>query len=238
MRINNIDVSQFGGVLYDVGYTPAGTTLSAIWTHKIGTPKISGKDRGLGTLSLSLLILGDTEQECHTNASRFYRECVKLDECELFIKRMNRYFVGFASMPKESYFGYDDSKGSHVLDVSITFKVGYAMSEIKTEVLNSKTSGAIINRGVYDTPCRIELKALAVIPSLTIEGLGGKITVETMSLNDLIVIDGDTGELTKNGTAYINKIDLVSIPYLTPGDVTVSLNSDKVEMSIIYREMY
>ena len=98
----------------------------------------------------------------------------------------------------------------------------------------------ITNIGTAPTPCKITIIPQVDVVVLTIQGLSQKpIKVSHLNVNDILIIDAETREITINGEPAFNQYDGWEFPKLQPGENTIQIsNGVYMQVSIEFTARY
>ena len=122
-----------------------------------------------------------------------------------------------------------DGSGEH--DVTYTF----AAVRHKPQVTDNVSPGkSIYCSGTTVSPCKIVVDFPTAQESVTIKG----ISVNNITANGKLVIDGIDGLITFNGTNKFNDSDLFDFPTLAPGNNVIDCTADDADITVTYTPIF
>lgn len=101
-------------------------------------------------------------------------------------------------------------------------------------------SFVVINNGTAPAPCKITIIPRVDIVVLTIEGVSQKpITVSNLHIDDVLIIDGESRNITINDEIAFNRYNGWEFPKLQPGENVISItNGAHLQMSVEFNARY
>ena len=210
LLVNGRPLSWYGGAAlldYSVGET------------ELKTETFQGVDRtswnllkafaGRRAVKITVIFTGDSLHAAKLQRSKLNAEL--FGRCELFIA--------------DDGFFYDcscESVGAEVLvgmgAREAKIKAEYSFKGIRRDALQTVTvpaNGSFFCKSTFPfTDCRLTATVGTTASSYT---LGGA-TFSSVTAGDVLVFDGITGAITKNGASYAASVSWVNFPSLTPGE--------------------
>ena len=95
----------------------------------------------------------------------------------------------------------------------------------------------LTNEGNYSTPARVMLTMRESGSNLYINGLVKDFTFTNVKAGDILVVDGVTGEILRNGNVDINNFYGWNLPMLPVGNTSIRTNLN-CDMEISYLARY
>ena len=161
---------------------------------------------GLKKLKLPLRIIQDTTEKADSTRSWALSLCFG-SEVDIALPNGNRYVAAMTNA------GETTKLDEGVLEFAVEF-TGYQRGEL----VKAQTPSIMCFSTVPETPFKITA-TVAAAGSFTMAG----VTFTGCTVGDVLVIDGMTGRITKNGNAMdISKTDFMKFPTMLPGKNTVS----------------
>lgn len=161
---------------------------------------------GLKTLELPVRIVQESTDTADSVRSWLLSMCLG-NKVELMLPNGKLYVAALTDAGEVEKFA------EGVIDFTLEF-TGYQRGEL----VKAQTPSIMCFSTVPETPYKITA-TVAAAGSFSMAG----VTFNDCAAGDVLVIDGMTGKVTKNGNAMdISKTDFLSFPVLTPGKNTVT----------------
>lgn len=238
MTINGVDVQTYNARLQD--YTVSGTTLTnsvSAADTKLRMPYVFSTTLAPRTLTVTLTFfpvqLGSDSKRTSIperlsraaeNITRFEAEIVG-KVVEIGLPDGYLYTSLVTGIPAATF----DGSGEH--DVTYTFSaIRHSSEDVQTVTPNGK----VFCKSTTKTPVKLVVSVPSAADSLTVFG----ITVNNVTANSEIIIDGIDGVVTMNGANKLLDTDLVDFPYLNPGYNVISCSDASVSIKVIYTPVY
>lgn len=238
MLINGVDINVYNARLqtYSVSGTTVANNLSTVNTL-LRMPSLFSTTLGTRTLTITLTFKpsrhGSDSRETSVaeklataaeNITRFEAEIVG-KTVEITLPDGHIYTALVTALPAATF----DSSGEH--DVTYTFSAIRHSSEDVKEV---EPNGKVFCKSTTKTPVKFVVSVPTAADSLTVYG----ITVNNVTANSEIIIDGIDGIVTMNGANKLLDTDLVDFPYLNPGYNVISCSDTSASIKVIYTPVY
>lgn len=231
MKINGIDIRQFGAKQLTVDEQPPRISVSYEMQTKALTPMEFATDVPLGTLEVTLYFSAKNRAELQRAISSF----TQLLKASCVIEEIKGY--------KGKYKGYLTSNSTEKLidlrkrTMSLSFD-GYFYDDEKQSVFDGKTSGQIYADGSRETPCVVEIYAKSAISNYAVTLNGEEYKVEALEAGKTIIIDGQAGKVTVNEENAFDLIDMWTFPKLHTGYNDLEFSSTAAKVTISYFPMW
>ncbi len=238
MLINRVDINMYNARLQN--YSVSGTAL----THNLSTvnnllrmPSLFSTMYGTRTLTITLTF----RPVQHGSDSRGMSVIEKLSTAAENITRFESEIIGrnveitlpdgyiYTSLVTTISAATFDSSGEH--DVTYTFS---AIRHSAKDVQEVNPNCKVFCKSTTKTPVKFVVTVPVTSNSLTIYG----ITVNNITANAELIIDGINGIVTMNGTNKLLDTDLVDFPYLNPGYNVISCSDSSASIKVIYTPIY
>ncbi|MBW8383952.1 MAG: hypothetical protein K0M69_15715 [Youngiibacter sp.] len=222
MKINGIDIADYGAKLLSREISHSDTEIYAFWPRNALRPYISPTIRRQAKeLDIEIEFKGAADI-IETNKS-------------LLLKDLAIPTIKFAALP-HYYKGY-------LTDHSITDKLyGYEVISVKllvveeeeevTTEINATLSATVHMPGNGDTPVRLEVTPSVDVPTVTIEGLGEDLTLTNLTAGKTVIIAD--GTVTEEGVNKYADYDSWGFPMLVPGDNAITVSVNTLAVKLIY----
>ena len=204
--INGHEMSS-NGVYIATGYTVTSAPISrSVYSGGCASYVATKARIGLKTLKLPVRIVQDTTGNADSTRSWMLSLCLG-SEVDIALPNGKRYVAALTSTGEVEKFA------EGVLDFTLEFT-----SYQRGELVTAQTPNVMCFSTVPETPFKITA-TVAAAGSFSMAG----VTFKKCAVGDVLVIDGMTGRITKNGNAMdISKTDFLKFPTLLPGKNTVS----------------
>lgn len=167
---------------------------------------------GLKTLKLPVRIVQESTDMADSVRSWMLSMCID-SKVEMMLPNGKRYVAALTDAGKVEKFA------EGVLDFTLEF-TGYQRGEL----VKAQTPSIMCFSTVPETPYKITA-TVAAAGSFSM----ASVTFTGCAVGDVLVIDGMTGKITKNGSAMdISKTNFLKFPVLTPGKNTVASTTTAV----------
>lgn len=239
MLIDNQDIKAFGARLlsFSVGGSTVTQNMSA--DNICNVPAVFSTSVGTRTLTVTLVFQPSRAGDNSKNVPLLQRYANSTDN----VTRFEAYlmFHGTVEILLPDGYLYSSvctSLGAGALDGTGEQEVAYNFTAVRHKPLQiislTGLSTTVLCEATTAVYCRVSLTADKDYNSITIFG----ITVNNISANDVIVIDGIDKSVTKNGVNIFNDTDLIEFPTLKQGKNTITVSSDTVKGYIEYYPIY
>lgn len=238
MLINGVDINVYNARLQT--YSVSGTTVTnnqSTVNTLLRMPSLFSATLGTRTLTITLTF----KPSRHGSDSRGMSVAEKLATAAENITRFEAEIVGktveitlpdgyiytalVTTLPAATF----DSSGEH--DVTYTFS---AIRHSSEDVKAVEPNGKVFCKSTTKTPVKFVVNIPTAADSLTVFG----ITVNNVTANAEIIIDGIDGIVTMNGANKLLDTDLVDFPYLNPGYNVISCSDTSASIKVIYTPVY
>lgn len=238
MLINGVDINVYNARLqtYSVSGTTVANNLSTVNTL-LRMPSLFSTTLGTRTLTITLTF----KPSRHGSDSRGMSVAEKLATAAENITRFEAEIVGktveialpdgyiytalVTTLPAAAF----DCSGEH--DVTYTFS---AIRHSAEDVQAVEPNGKVFCKSTTKTPVKFVVNVSVAAVTLTVYG----ITVNNVTANAEIIIDGIDGIITMNGRNKVMDTDLVDFPFLNPGYNVISCSETSASIKVIYTPVY
>ena len=230
MIINGIDISNFGGKVIDKLISPNRVTNTLSWDTV--NPQLVDSKFDFKNISITILMKAETEQEFIGNISKL-TELFRLGATVKFADIPHSYKCYVRTVPDITRLNH---KQEYKVILECDAEFGTTGERFTTTASNTLTM-KVTNPGNYITPARVVLTAREAGSNLYINGLVKNFTFTNVKVGDIIVVDGVTGEILRNGSIDINNFYGWNLPNLPIGDTTIKTNL-RCDIEISYLARY
>ncbi len=225
MFVNGINIKEYNANLISKEIQTAEVTVFDDWLDFSLNPLYFGKTEKFKRIDIKILVQEETDEKALKNISNLIKE---MSKCTLKFKDLSSYY-DCTIVDKEHK---RVIKGVYEIDVELKSSFAYTSEEIVT--LTDRTTNIHVP-GNTKTPAMVEITPTLNLIDLTIKGLGEDILIKNLTANKKIIIDGEKGEVTESGVNKYKDYDSWGFPYLHPGENTISINKDNVNVKIKYK---
>lgn len=232
MKIDGIDIRKYNAKQLTVDIQPPKIAVETEWIDGAPVPLEFETFIKAGTLKLSILFRGNSRNQIVRNVSEFmalltHGVLIQLDGYKGYYKGKLTDDGLTKTIVKTRY------------TVNLTFS-GYMIDdEIKNTYRDRRTAQFEV-LGTRDAPCVLEITPTVSMVEYRVEGFGDDpIIIQNLEAGKTIIIDGESGTVTQNGTNKFGDVDLWDFPVLKRGQkYTVGFSSDKCVVVIRYHPMW
>lgn len=231
MKINDIDIKDYGGKQLKVDFQPPEKITDYEWTEGAVIPREAKTDIELGSISIEMYFKGISREEVLKNISRFL-ENFKIESI-LQLDGFKRKYKGFLTAHKTTK---TIRKEYYRLAIDMD---GYFFDEKREVTLNNEKEKIIYIEGTRKTPCEIEIRAIRNIQNYKITGISGEdIEIERLEAGETLIINGADGTAKINGENAFSRVNLWEFPILEPGENKVCVTNADAEVKIKFYNMW
>lgn len=237
MTIDGMDIKEYGAQQWNVTPAYASITNNSQWEAGSLNPLILPGTAGLKKIKISVLIHGTSRQDIWAKGGKLVTRLlnpsiIKLDGFEHYF-----YLVLINPSQAES-----SIKRFHKATLEMA---GYEYGD-EVVVSTSAKGITIVNDGNLEAPAAIEIVPQIGKVSMEITGivrnrLTGEdkpVTVQKLTKDRKIIIDGETGLITEGGVNKFPDVTLWDLPSLLPGENAIAWNQDAIDVTIKYMPRY
>lgn len=225
MYINNKDINDYNAKLLSRIIYPSETTINSEWNNNSLEPIID-KDikRKFKKILIEIEFQGSVE-EIEIYKSNLLKE---ISISNIKFKNLFNFYRGFmvSNDIKNKVNGFEI--------ISIEMKV-IEEEEQKTINFNKSNNLTLFTGGNDTTPAILEITPSVNVSTVNITGLGEEITLNNLTTNNTIIIDGVKGLITENGENKFKDYDSWGFPRLEPGENNISVDDNTLDIVIKYK---
>lgn len=250
MNINGWDISEAKAKQWNV--TPGFSDIKneSEWQRASPLPFLMKSSIGFKPLQVTFLVYGGNRNEVLQNCSMLLARLSEPVRLELDGFSHKYHGVMTKSDFVENPLGRQRVTANKVGKLTAGFSC-YEYSEQPdgspfSESSSGVTETTITNPGTLWTPCIVEITPKIGLAKLTINGLvqnydtGEKIStvIRNLTTDKKIILDGETGKITENGSSKTADIDIWGLPVLMPGANRISFDSSRIDLTVKYRPRF
>lgn len=233
MKINGWNISAAGGKQWAVKHN-AGYTIknNSSWEAGAAAPLLLDGYVGNKKKVITIKVTGASREAALINCSTIAGKCIGVVDIEF--DNYSKKFKGNVTGITHSEF--DSKKKSHRLEITVE---GYEYGTAVSTSNNNKTSFSINCAGTMNTPAILELTSSQnIVTTVTITGFGNSsILLKKVLSGDKIIINGETGIVTKNGSPN-SDVEVWALPVLKPGSNSITIGSSAFTFKVTHSPRY
>lgn len=250
MKINGWDIGNAGAKQWNVTFANNSINNESEWTRGSPAPVLMKNEIGFKTIKIALLVKENGRENILGKVSGILAKL--MDPTELELDGYSHHFKGILSK---------HSLEENPLNIRNVFKNRAAMLNLEIEgyeyavdeggsAYQVSASGqeqiTVTNQGNLITPAVIEITPQIGVATLEITGICRNpgtgedlpVTVRNLVTGKKIILDGESGLMTEDGELKAEDIDIWDIPTLLPGKNTITLDSDRMNVTVKYYPRY
>ena len=239
MKINDVDISTYDARQWRVEFGQSDIENESEWVRGSPLPFFNANYRGFKEVTVTLLVYGSSRENIRNKISDI--TSLLLDPVELILDGYVRKFKGILN--KSSVSEGSDNARKRFQKLELQFDT-YEYGEELVTTVSGITEIQVTNPGNLVSPAVIEITPQIGIAELTVTGIcrdsnNGSdlpVTVRTLTTGKTIVLDGINGLITEDGC--LKDAEIWELPTLLPGNNTITLNSDRMNVTIRVMPMY
>lgn len=232
MIVNNVDlVTLFGATIIEKNFGSSEIIAYIDWLDSAIDPTEEKESKfKFSQIRVVLLIEGENETEILTKMSN--------------IKAMSK--KGTLKFSDIDYFydiALDDSSYKRIntvaYELTLSYKSAYKYLGYITETMNQMATKVIAVSGNTKTPAIVEITPSVDIIDIVINGFGSSdITINNLTANKKVIIDGENGLVTVDGINKYDDTDMWEFPSLEPGANTITVTRTTCDIAIKYKPRF
>lgn len=250
MKINEWDIAEANAKQWNV--TPGFSTIknNSEWVNGSPTPFLSPGHSGFKKMNVAILVRGPDREGILWNCGEILAKSKEPVKWEL--DGFSHKFYGAVTNYtfQENPLGRSRIAGNKVAKLTLELSCyeygerldGTAFFESASE----KKDIVIKNPGNLYTPCILEIIPKVGVAELVIDGIGRNIetgetlpvTIKKLTLGKKVILDGENGLFTEDGTNKSEDVEIWSLPMLAPGINTITLDNTWMDITVRYRPRY
>ncbi|NBI08056.1 phage distal tail protein [Senegalia massiliensis] len=225
MYINNKDITEYNAKLLNRIIYPSETTINNEWNDNSLEPIIDEKVKRKYKRVLIEIEFQGTPEEIEMNKSNLLKD---ISIATIKFKSLLNFYRG--SMVNNDI----KNKVNGFEVISIEMKVIEEEQE-KTINFNKSNDLTIFVGGNDTTPAIVEITPSIDVASVNITGFGEDITLNNLTIDNTVILDGVKGLITENGENKFLDYDSWGFPRLEPGENNISVDNDTLDIIIKYK---
>lgn len=228
MKVNGIDIRKYNAVQLTAEVLPPSLSVNyEIITGAI-VPLEFDTDMPLGQLKLCIYFRGDDRNRIVRSMSSFLQEFAK--SAVLEVDGYKGKFKAFAASSD-----YEKMKVKTRYKLNLALEGYFYDDEICMEY--SGTSATIKREGTRKVPVVLEITAKSTLTDFLITGFEDDITISSLAAGKTIVIDGEAGPVTVDGTTAFETVSIWTFPELDEKETNLTFSSGAT-VKVRYKPMW
>lgn len=237
MKINDWDITDADAKQWNV--TPGYHSISSDseWVRGHPTPVLFKNEIGFKTLKITLMIKTDGRQNILERCSKILSHL--LEPAELILDGFEHRFYGVL---KKHTHSERVMKRWHTLTLEFDC---YEFGQEVSQTFSGLAEMTVNNPGNILTPAIIEITPQIGVSQITLTGIccdsntGEDLPVilEELETGKKIILDGETGLITQDGTLK-TETEIWSLPALLPGENKITVTSNRMDIAVRFRPRF
>lgn len=208
------------------------------WVRGSPSPVLLGNALGMKTIKIDLVVKGGSREATCQNVSNIL--ALLLEPVDLKLDGFTHRFK--AILTRHSH-EETVMRRWHVLTLEFS---GYEYGTLVTQAVSGAESITVNNTGNIATPAIVEITPQIGVASITLTGicrdseLGTDlpVTIRELTTGKKITLNGETGLMTEAGKLKTADLDIWELPTLTPGNNTITISSNRMDITVKYHPRY
>lgn len=250
MKINGWDVSEAGARQLNVTFGTHSITNVSEWSRGSPAPVLLPDAVGFKTLDISWLVRGSGREDIRAKCSQITARL--LEPVELILDGCSHRFRGILAKQAtldEKVLNPTLVAYNRAAKLTARFNC-YEYGTLEdgspyTVTETKKTEITVNNPGNLLTPAVIEITPQIGVASLSVSGIcqdpgnGQDLPVQigTLESGKMVVLDGESGLMTQDGELKTD-LEIWGLPVLKPGKNTITLDSDRMAVTVKFYPRY
>lgn len=238
MLIGTWDISKANAKQWNVKVGHCTIKNNNEWPRGHPNPYVSGNDIGFKPLSVVLLVYGNGREDIVNNRSIILSHLLEPAELTLNGFRHKFYGVLTKATPEETAMNR-----WHKLTLEFNC---YEFEDHEPVVFGGSTTILLNNKGDIITPAVMEITPQIGAASITLTGICRDydtkedlpVTIRNLVTGKKVIINGETGLITRDGELLADDIDIWSLPVLLPGENKITVNNSRMDITMRFHPRF
>lgn len=239
MKINDWDIKNARSYQLRSNIENHSVSNDSEWVRGSPIPVLFANTVGFQTLKIVLAVKGNGREEIRKNCSEILSRLIA--PAQLILDNRRYRFYGILKKSSVNEITYDKW---HDLTLELN---GYEYdAQADGTPFSESASGVretiITNPGNIVTPAIVEITPRIGVAKLIVSGVSRNpntgedlpVTIRNLTTGKTIVLDGETGLMAEDGDLKAEDIDIWELPSLLPGKNTVTMDSDRMNITVKY----
>lgn len=235
MLIGTWDISKANAKQRSVKIGHSTIKNSSEWPRGHPVPIMGSNDIGFKPLTVTMWVYGNDREDIINNRSSILSHF--LEPVELTLDGFKHKFYGILAKATTEETVMDRW---HRLTLELNC---FEFEEHDPVTFSGSTTILLSNKGNIFTPVIIEIIPQIGAASITLSGIcrdydTGEdlpVTIRNLETGKKVIIDGETGLITRDGKLMAEDIDIWSLPALLPGENKITVNNNRVDITVKFR---
>ena len=229
MIVNNIDVEIYGASVSKKIIKPSEILIEKEKRDLITVQ--TNSEIKLKPMTIRILFEGQDRDKIKTNISNFMTNLT--DEVDIKFKNLSNKFHAYLVDSD-----VEDTEFDEWVYLNLTFDC-YEYGDEVTETINRTLTKNINLKGNIETPAIVEITPSIDLIDLTLRGLDDDpIILKNLKASKKLIVNGEEGTVTVDGENKFSDTDMWGFPKLIPGENTITVDKDSVDITIKYKPRY
>lgn len=241
MLINDRDIAVYNAKQWRVDIGNCELKNDSEWVRGSPLPFFSGNTTGFKTVKITLIIYGSSRENIQHKISNILAELIQPARMEL--DGYEHRFYGIVDKYTVKEYSDQSRKRFQTLELQLS---AYEYGETDPVQITDATSAEVTNPGNIVSPVILKLTPVIGMAEVTLSGIcrdsnSGQdlpVTVKKLTTDQTVILDGTTGLVTESGALKAADVDMWALPALLPGENTITLSTDKINVEIQVMPLY
>ena len=228
MKIDNVNISVYKAILTKKDIQNSEIITYGDWLRNSHNPLVFDQKERYTSISIRLLIEGDTPEVAETLVSTVISKCKK---CIITFDDASFYDCFLETHSEKELL-------LNVYELNIEFKSGFKYKTQVNEVANRIDSKTINVSGNLETPAIVEITPSINIIDLVVTGVGESFTIKNLTAGQKVIVNGEDGTVLQGSTNKFLDYDGWDFPKLKPGSNRNNYSKSSCDITIKYKPRF
>ena len=230
MKVNGVDSRKYNAKQLTAEVLPPSLSVDYEIVKGAALPTEFDTDIALGQLKLCMYFRGKDRNTLIRNMSAFLENFTKSSVLEI-----DGYRGKYRAFTSSSDFYKMKIKTRYQLNITLE---GFFYDDELSYEYDGVGSATLIRTGTRKAPAIIEIYAKKDLENFKIIGFDDDIIVKELASGHTIIIDGETGLVTSDGTNAFDTVDIWSIPAISACKMNLSFSGTDASVKVRYKPMW
>lgn len=238
MLIGTWDISNAQAKQRSVTIDHCSLKNSSEWARGHPSPFFTGNDIGFKTLKVTVWVYGSKRESIVNNRSIILSHL--LEPAELTLDGFQHKFYGILTKATP-----EETAMNRWHKLTLEFNC-YEFEEHDPVTYSGSTTILLSNKGNIMTPATVEITPQIGAAAIVLNGIcrdydTGEdlpVTIRDLETGKKVTINGENGLITQDGEQTVPDIDIWGLPALLPGDNKITVNNNRMDITVRFRPRF
>lgn len=238
MLIGTWDISKANAKQRSIKIGNCTIKNSSEWPRGHPAPIVGQNDISFKPLTVTMWVYGNNREDIINNRSIILSHL--LEPVELTLDGFKHKFYGILTKATPEEAAMDRW---HKLTLELNC---FEYEEHDSATFGGTTTILLSNKGNIFTPVVIEITPQIGAASIVLSGIcrdydTGEdlpVTIKNLETGKKVIIDGETGLITRDGKLMAEDIDIWGLPTLLPGENKITINNSRMDITVRFRPRF